>query len=337
MKTHIRYVALLILGFVLMTILLATCGGAPPAAAPPASGSAPPAPTPTISWALTPVANFTDPATGTSHQLLRVGNVAGVALPTTGPQQALDILIMGAGSCTDSSSNPCGYENKTLAQFYEDVKPFMRDVFGAANVLGAGPYDGPFNFYVTDYEYSQATPAGGKCDLGLPPEWASEPNFSYDGPAFDCSIALSTAPSTAAPELNIGFIVHRGNVPDRNKFSLFSAEYNSYAAILHELSHAAFVMSDEAPIAAGRFFPTSYPNLYNGTCPPNSCAGGSCESIGSGYSHCTGAAGNDTNLMYFATPVPPGSNSGWGSYGYQFASIDRLNYIYTEKCAKGLC
>ena len=286
---------------------------------------APPTPTPTISWTLEWVASFTDPSTGTTYQLRRIGQVVGIALPTPEPEKALDILIMGAGSCTDSSGNPC--------QLYEVVKPFMRDVFGAPNVLGAAPYGGPFNFYVTDYKYSQAIPASeDKCDPGLPNGWVPSPNYSYDGPAFDCNIALGSA----APHLNLGFIVHGGNVQDKNRLNLFSAEYNSYAAILHELSHAAFVMSDEAPTGAGHFFPTSYPNLYNGPCPSSACATPSCESIGSGFSHCTGAAGNDTNLMYFATPVPPGSNNGWGNYVYQFASINRLAHIY-QLCTNGDC
>ena len=110
---------------------------------------------------------------------------------------------------------------------------------------------------MTDYEYSQVIPASeDKCDPGLPPDWASESNVKYDGPAWGCNIALSTAPELL---LNIGFIVHGGNVQDKSKFNLFSAEYNSYAAILHELSHAAFVMSDEAPTGEGRFdfVPTS--------------------------------------------------------------------------------
>jgi hypothetical protein len=247
------------------------------------------------------------------------------------------------------------YTRPTAARFVEHLQVIIRDVFGAGNALNrpglyADPFR-PFRFYVTDYRYETNTPQPGKCHPGLPPEWApAEQNLGdVDLPAFDCNLALSTA----GVELNLGLIIHQQPVPDRSRFNLFSSDYNSYAAVLHELSHAAFVMSDEAPSPdnSGRFQPKHYPNVYANVLRQacEAVCGTSCVEIKqwtstvgeasapSGFFRCQPPAPIDTaNLMYFYPQPAPGDNATWMEYRYQYASTDRLQYIY-EKCNNAQC
>jgi len=258
---------------------------------------------------------------------------------------ALDLVFIPSPDYTSDSS--------TL--FAEHVQAIIQAVFGVKNALNrqdmyTDPIR-PFAFYVTDYHYAQNTSQNGKCNPGLPIEWApSEGNLEdIDLPAWDCNIALSTA----GVELDLGFIVHQKSEPDRNRFNLFSSEYNSYAAILHELSHAAFVMSDEAPSPdnSGRFQPKHFPNVYTNvikkTCEDicgTSCveikklnSNGQLEQAASGFYRCAPSGPLDaTNLMYFYPQPQPGNNATWSEYDYEYSSSDRLQYIY-EKCNAAKC
>ena len=295
--------------FLVTTLLLSACNG----------------PKPSIDWKLDALST-----PGATPQLYRIAEVEGTSIPTRPVTQTLDLLILGCSS---------DYGSESLDTFYGDVKPFMHEVFGAPNILGdTGSYAAPFSYYVTDHKYPQPTPMpGNTCNPGLPASWApSTPNTPVNNlPAWDCNIALSTA----GISLNLGFIVHRVNVQDSNKFNMFSSEYNSYAAILHELSHAAFVMSDEAPTGAGRFLPDDHPNIYlasncNGVCS------GNCGSISNTiYRRCVptpSPTADATNVMYFYPQPTPGDNSTWNDYQYYFGSVQRLQYIYTT-CANGGC
>lgn len=325
----------------ILSILLAACGGSPAPAPAPASVSncplvPPPSallPTPasasSISWTLQSV-----PASGSTHQVRRVSAIGGMTIPTRSYETSLDLLIMGSSLAAD-------YGSASLNAFYTDVKPFLYVVFGSGNVLGASGYASPFSYYVTDFEYDQATPAGTTCNPGLPAAWVPSPNTPVsDLPAWDCNIALSTAGSVS---LNLGMIVHRQNTQDRSKFNLFSSEYNSYAAILHELSHAAFVMSDEYPPPGvsgppgGYFSPPTYPNVYLGDSSCGGiCSGSSCVKVGiSSYYRCQ-PADDATNLMYFSPQPTPGDNGLWNLFQHQCASRDRLDYIY-GLCSSGGC
>jgi hypothetical protein len=175
-------------------------------------------------------------------------------------------------------------------------------------------------------------------------------------PAWDCNLALSTA----GVELDVGFVVHTQQITDRNRYNLFTAEYNSYAAILHELSHAAFVMSDEAPsvLESGRFLTTVYPNVFSIQIPgqqalcESTCAeyGGQCVDIPridqdkkviqekSGYARCEmeGQDTNENNLLYFNPQPNPGGNENWWNYDYYFEAVKRLDYIY-RLCNQAKC
>lgn len=302
----------------LLCLSLVACGGA--ATAPPA-----PAPAPTTSTIVWTTLRVTTP--GAVPQVQRITSVDGTAIPTLARPNGLDLLIMGSGLGAD-------YGNRSLTEFYDDVKPLLRDVFGSANALQSSGYKSPLQYYVTDYEYPQATPTGTGCNPGLPASWAPEKNTPVnDMPAWDCNIAVSTAHVS----LNLGMIIHRQSVQDRSKYNLFSSEYNSYAAILHELSHAAFVMSDEADaLGAARFGPAHDPNVYkndggcNGTCP------GQCQKIGTTIYYRCVPSSDATNLMYFMPQPTPGVNTGWNNYQYQFGSANRLQYIY-GLCQQGEC
>jgi hypothetical protein len=218
----------------------------------------------------------------------------------------------------------------------------MNTVFGASNVLGSGPFGSRLNYYVTDRQYPHPTPQGGdECYPGLPDIWApTTPTNVPDmnAPAWNCNIALSTA----GVGLNLGLIVHRTPAPDRNKQNLFSSEYNSYAAILHEMSHAAFAMADEAPAGRGRFRPADHPNVFRTSDELSACQAacpGHCGDIDSTYSRCIptpSPTADQGNLMWFFPPPAPGDNATWDQYRYHFQSIDRLDHIM-DICQSGGC
>lgn len=307
-----RFLALLLL--IVLCLSLAACGGTSPAPA-----------TSPIAWMIEPVSS-----PSANPQILRVISMDGTEIPARASKNALDLLIMG--------SQP-DYGGLALDQFYADIKPFLRDVFGGSSAIGGTGYSTPFNYYVTDYEYGGATPTGSTCNPGLPPNWAPAQNTAVsDLPAWDCNIALSTA----SVSLNLGLIIHRRNLQDKSKYNLFSSEFNSYAAILHELSHAAFVMSDEANApSAGRFATKHYPNIYNhlNSQSPSTCNGicpGKCSQIGTTVNYRCQPTSDKTNLMHFQPQPTPGVNTGWDSYGYEFDSVNRLQYIY-DLCTAGEC
>ena len=255
------------------------------------------------------------------------------------------------------------YAGATEADFSEHVQRIITDVFGSESPLnrhsGYGQPLRPFSFLVTEFRYPENTPASGACSPGLPAEWVpSEPDLAdVDLPAWDCNIALSTA----GVELDVGFIVHTDPENDRNRYNLFSAEYNSYAAILHELSHAAFVMSDEAPspLESGRFLTTSFPNVFSvqsqeqravcdATCAeydsecvdiPRIDRDGQIIEGQSVYARCEASAesvGTERNLLHFAPQPAPGENEDWSDYDYFFEAVKRLDYIY-RICNRAEC
>lgn len=276
-----------------------------------------------VSWQLESIGQL-----GNTFDVMRIAMVNNDALPIAARQYTFDLLIVGSGAGQDYGSEP-------LNDFYDDVKPFVRDVFGNANAHGNSAYSTPFSYYVTDYEYPGPTPTdSASCNPGLPSSWAPAQNTPVaDMPAWDCNIALSTA----SVSLNLGMIVHRESVQDRSKYNLFSSEYNSYAAILHELSHAAYVMSDEAEaMGAGRFRPVHHPNIYLND---STCAGdcpSSCMRIGVSVWYRCQPADDSTNLMFFFPQPTPGANDGWDAYELKFASQDRLQYLHAE-CNRGRC
>ena len=212
----------------------------------------------------------------------------------------------------------------------------------------------PFQFYATEYRYQGTTPGGGQCNPGLPGEWAPSQSNGRDvnAPAWDCNLALSTA----ATELDLGFILHKGDLTDRNRYNLFSSEYNSYAAIIHELSHATFAMSDEAPstVQGGVFFPKIHPNVFSDeancelacTSHQSKCVGiPKVEANGkinpntqSGLFRCSSSAkDNEINIMYFYPQPKPGNNQSWGTYNYLYTAFDRLRHIFNDWCNQGRC
>jgi hypothetical protein len=227
--------------------------------------------------------------------------------------------------------------------YSEHVQTILGAVFGARNMINRnGAYGNrlrPFSFYATEYRYDETTPIAGECNPGLPVEWAPAQSNGRDVnvPAWDCNLALSTA----AVEVDIGLVIHKTDLPDRNRYNLFSSEYNSYAAIMHELSHATFAMSDEAPSAlqGGAFFPEKYPNIfrmrdqraqcelvcqqYQSSCvdiPKVDREGAIIPASQSGFLHCSTAADDDIrNLMYFYPQPTPGDNQEWA---------DRFDYRY---------
>jgi hypothetical protein len=247
------------------------------------------------------------------------------------------------------------YAGDAEIDFSEHVQQIITDVFGSESPLnrhtGYGQPLRPFSFFVTEFRYPENTPASGACSPGLPEEWVPpEPNLAdVDLPAWDCNVALGTA----GVELDVGFIVHIEPENDRNRYNLFSSEYNSYAAILHELSHAAFVMSDEAPSAleSGRFLTHSYPNVFSvqsqeqqafceATCAAHDsvCVGipridrnGEIIEGQSIYARCgvpDESEGEENNLLFFYPQPLPGENDNWADYDYFFEAVNRLDYIY---------
>lgn len=253
------------------------------------------------------------------------------------------------------------YDDSSATDYGEHVQAIIRDVFGAPNPLNRNATYGqrlrPFKFYATEYRYAAATPRKG-CDFGLPVEWApsSSNGRDVDAPAWDCNLALSTA----SVELDVGFVMHKADLPDLNKYNLFSSEYNSYATILHELSHAAFAMSDEAPsvVQGGAFFPRDYPNIFHAQNERALCEvackkyASSCIDIPkvdrdgqildasqSGFLHCSLSPEEDaSNLMYFFPQPLPGDNANWADrFDYRYASIERLRYIFNAWCNLARC
>lgn len=280
-----------------------------------------------LTWSLLPIYD--------SPEIFRVREIYGKVegIPYTNftyhhPKKALDLLIMNSPDYEDPED------------FYNDVRPMMHEVFGIRNVLDFDPAARfPFNYYVTSFQYPALTPEeqNSLCLPRAPVPPSNTPGPNVHLPAWNCNIALSTI-GTNGVSLDLGLIIHKGDIQDSSQFNLFSSEHNSYATILHELSHAAFAMSDEYKGLAGKFHPKNHPNVYR-TKNKSSCDAAcpnKCVPIEDTDLYRCKPADDTTNLMYFFSQPTPGANAGWSDYRYHFSSEDRLKYIYGE-CAKGEC
>lgn len=272
-----------------------------------------------LNWKLLPVSN--------SPETFRIIEVGGTPFKTYGdPTKTLDLLIMNSPDYEDPED------------FYGDVQPMVGEVFGSPNVLDSGLEQRfPFNYYVTSFQYPADTPQNSLCLPRHPVPQSNTLEPSVNMPTWNCNIALSTIGANGV-SLNLGLIIHRGDITDSSQFNLFSSEHNSYATILHELSHAAFAMSDEYKGPAGKFHPLDSPNVYL-TKKKSSCDAAcpnKCLPIEDTDLYRCKPADDTTNLMYFFPQPTPGANAGWSNYQYHFSSYGRLKYIYGE-CAKGEC
>jgi hypothetical protein len=272
-----------------------------------------------LNWKLLPVSN--------SPETFRIIEVRGTSFKDhADPTKALDLLIMNSP------------DYKAPGDFYSDVQPMMYEVFGIRNVLDFDPAARfPFNYYVTSFQYSALTPVK-QNSLCLPRKPVPQSNTlvpSVNMPTWNCNIALSTI-GTNGVSLDLGLIIHRGDIGDSSQFNLFSSEHNSYATILHELSHAAFAMSDEYKGPHGKFHPLDSPNVYRTKTRCDEACPNICVPIEDTDLYRCKPADDTTNLMYFFPQPDPGINEGWRKYQYYFPSNGRLKYIYGE-CAKGEC
>lgn len=274
--------------------------------------------------------------------------------PRPASQCALDLIFVASPD----------YRGPDEALYTTHVQDIILNVFGKPNSLnrhgGFGQALRPFRFYVTEYRHSSTALSGGDgCSPGLPGDWApGSDQVDRDAPAWDCNIALSTA----GVELNVGFVMHIQPLYDRSRYNLFTAEYNSYAAILHELSHATFVMPDEGPLAPSegglRWVLKEFTNLFlvtnaeqRAACE-QTCAEtyrGQCVDIffldatglltsrPTNFARCQVVEGeSDSNLMYFYPQPAPGENETWATFDFYHGAVGRTQYIF-DKCGKAQC
>lgn len=274
-----------------------------------------------LDWDLVPISN--------SPETFRITEVGGTPFRQhADPRKALDLLIMNSPDYKDAED------------FYRDVRPMVGEVFGSPksrlNKLDFDPDARfPFNYYVTSFQYPADTPQNSLC---LPRHVVPRSNTlepSVHMPTWNCNIALSTIGEIGV-SLDLGLIIHRGDIGDSSQFNLFSSEHNSYATILHELSHAAFAMSDEYKGPHGKFHPLDSPNVYRTKTSCDAACPNKCVPIEDTDLYRCKPADDTTNLMYFFPQPDPGINEGWRKYQYYFPSNGRLKYIYGE-CAKGVC
>lgn len=294
----------------------------------------------TVAWKLTPVVAHAD-----GSRVDRIESINDVPLKSFAENRALDLLILGSGHELD-------YPESASQTLFQDIFQLVATLFTgpSPNLLGAGPGGQALNIYVTDHRYGaelNGEPAAlpvddeTQCDLGLPKEWVpNDGEANYHGPAWDCNVALSTGNMA----LNLGLIIHRQPLTDRQRANLVSSEYNSFTTVLHELSHAAFAISDEYD-GGGHFETADFPNVFrrespdgnHPRCSPEQCAG-RCQQISANslYERCVDlneAEFNRFNLMNAVRSDGPE----WQSYRYYFNAERRRDFVWTLCSQEGKC
>lgn len=220
------------------------------------------------------------------------------------------------------------------------------------------------NVYATNYAYAHTQPYGesNTCSVGLPDEWVilptediteSEfhPGSTTPAVAWDCNIAVSTL----GISLDVAAIVHGEIQQDVAQYNVFSSHHARYDGLLHEFSHAAFVISDEALTTVKQaqvmyanvyqkctgipgndpyYCTSSTPDYCRGDC--SGCSGSECVPMGNDPSYVRCKPDNDaTNLMYLATPAYYDS-ANWSKFEYKCNARKRVIYIWNY-CFHGGC
>jgi hypothetical protein len=274
--------------------------------------------------------------------------------PRAASQCALDLIFVASPD----------YRGAMEQRYAGHVQEIILNVFGVPNSLNRNGNFGqplrPFRFYATEYRYPDTTLAGTTgCSPGLPSAWVpGSDTVDPEAPSWDCNLALSTA----GVELNVGFVMHTAPLYDRSRYNLFTAEYNSYAAILHELAHATFVLPDEGPFAPSetglRWILKEFANIflvsnaaqraaceqtcaetYRGHCVDIFFldAAGELTNHPTNFARCEAAEGESaSNLMYFYPQPAPGENEHWAEFAFYYGAANRTQYIY-DKCRRAAC